>query len=101
MLTLVELKKEISTAIEDNDHTVGILLHFKKVDIEHGLLLKRYGNRWAAHSRLSSYLKKILKYLQINIKPNQGEIVDNKLGCKRCIHLVKDKVSRKKTRTSS
>lgn len=75
MLTLVELKKEISTAIEDNDHTVGILLHFKKVDIEHGLLLKRYGNRWAAHSRLSSYLKKILKYLQINIKPNHQRLL--------------------------
>lgn len=72
---MVEPKKEISTAIEDNDHTVGILLDLKKVDIEHGLLLKGYGNRWVAHSKLSSYLRKILKYLQINIKPNHQRLL--------------------------
>ena len=70
-LALIDLIEDISTAIENNEYTVGVFIDLKKAfdTIDHNLLLRKlhfYGVRGIVFTWLESYLQDRQQYVYYN-----------------------------------
>lgn len=70
-MAVIDLTEQISTAIGNNEFSVGVFIDLKKAfdTIDHTILirkLKRYVIRGKAHSWLTDYLANRKQYVQLN-----------------------------------
>lgn len=70
-MALIDLVDQISTSIENNEHTVGIFLDLAKAfdTVNHNILLKKlnhYGIRGVPHNWFKNYLMNRYQYVNLN-----------------------------------